>query len=428
MLTDWIHWLSCRHPEQLLAFLWALLLVDSPRYAFSKLFICWWDLARGTWHWFRGTRSQEAFTYCPSVCTILSAYNEEATIEAALVSVCGSYPKLQIIVVTDGSTDQTPQVARAFADKHPEVMVLHRSERGGKASAVNFALNYAQAEVIVIMDTDSHLGPSALWEIVQPLRDPEVAAVSASVLVRNPFFNLASWFQAYEYLQTIFVGRMVSAKAGILGVVSGAFGAFRRETLDRSMGYDVGPDEDTDLTLFVRKTGFKVAFAPYAQCFTGVPTNWYTLFKQRRRWDLGEIIRCYCRKHIDLAYVWNRNFRLGNLICLMDSWFFRIFFQVGIWAWLIWFLVFLPADWGMILLTLYLGYLLFEMIQVLTVFYFSLSLKRDILVCAVLPLVPFYQLFLFLIRSLALVEETFFRKSFDQDYVPARVRQATWRW
>lgn len=428
MFTDWTHWLSWLHPNELLIFVWALLLVDSPRYAFSKIMLCLWDMGQSVRRRLRGIPAAPSYTHCPSVCAVVAAYNEEETIAATLQSIWGTYPRLEMLVIDDGSSDATGSVVRAFAESHAGVQVLRREERGGKASAVNFALAYARAEVVVIVDADSHLAPSAIWEIVQPLQDPEVGAVSATVLVRNPFDSLATWFQAYEYVQTIFIGRMVSSALGILSIVSGAFGAFRRTVLEQGKGYDVGPDEDTDLTLFVRKTGTKIAFAPYAQCFTNVPATWRQLFRQRRRWDLGEIVRCYCRKHIDLAYFWGANFRFRNLGCILDTWLFRILFQAGIWAWIIWFFLHPPAHWDMILLTLYLGYTVFEVSQALAVFYFTQDLRRDALICAVVPLVIIYQAFLFLVRTLAILEEIFFRSSFDEEYVPAHVRQATWHW
>jgi cellulose synthase/poly-beta-1,6-N-acetylglucosamine synthase-like glycosyltransferase len=112
---------------------------------------------------------------------------------------------------------------------------------------------FARAEIIVCVDTDSHLQPHAIWEIVQPLADPEVGAVAGTVLARNAETNLCTWLQAAEYLRTIFVGRMLSSRLGVLGIVSGAFGAFRREAVERLKGWDVGPGEDGDLVLRLRR-------------------------------------------------------------------------------------------------------------------------------------------------------------------------------
>jgi cellulose synthase/poly-beta-1,6-N-acetylglucosamine synthase-like glycosyltransferase len=427
VLLDWTHWLSSLHPDQLLMLLGGLLLMDAPRYAFSKIIMCLWDSGLNFWQWARGHQAEPAFTYCPSVCVVIAGYNEEETIEATLQSLWGSYPKLEIVVVDDGSLDRMTPIARRFARNHAGVQVVRRPERGGKASATNAALLHTRAEVIVVVDADSDLGPSAVWEIVQPLADPEVGAVAGAVLARS-FTNLVTWLQAYEYLHSIFVGRILSARMGILGIVSGAFGAFRRAALDRVMGWDVGPPEDLDLTLTLRKAGYKIAFAPYAQCYTDLPPTWWALIKQRLRWDRSGAIRNHCRKHLDMAFFWRGNFRFSDFCVVLESWFFNIFCMYGIWAWVIW-ICFnpIPHLWQL-LLSLYLCYIVFELIQVLSVFLYSTAPARDALICAVFALAPLYNFVLLAVRLVATTEEIFLRKSFEDNYVPARVRQATWRW
>ena len=428
MLTNWIHWLSALHPEQLLAFLIALLLTDTPRYALSKIALCSWDCGRSLWRWLAGVPRQPSFSYCPSVCVVVAGYNEEETIAATLTSLWGTYPRLEIVVVDDGSTDRMEAEARRFARSHDGVLVLRRPERGGKSSAMNWGLSYTRAEVIVVVDSDSDLGPSALWELVQPMQDPRVGAVSGAVVARNPFVGLATWLQAYEYLSTIFVGRMLSAWVGILGIVSGAFGAFRRSALERVNGWDVGPPEDLDLTLTLRKCGYRIAFAPYSQCFTELPPTWWGLIKQRLRWERSGVIRNHCRKHLDMAFFWRPQFRFSNLLVVLEAWFFNVFCMYAIWLWCACFVFDLPSDWWQILLTLYLCYLVFELIQVAADLVYSNAPSRDVLISMVFFLVPFYQMVLLAVRLVATTEEIFLRKSYQDNYVPARVREATWRW
>jgi cellulose synthase/poly-beta-1,6-N-acetylglucosamine synthase-like glycosyltransferase len=409
-------------------FLGALLLTDGPRYALSKIVLCLADCGRKTWHWLCGAPPAERFSYCPSVSAIIAGHNEADTIEATLESLWGTYPHLEIIVIDDGSTDAMTARAKHFARSHAGVQVLRRPERGGKSSAMNFGLRYATGEVIVVIDADSHLGPAAIWEIVQPLRDPAVGAVSATVIARNPFTNLCTWLQSYEYLSTIFVGRMLAAWMGILGIISGAFGAFRRSVLEEVKGWDVGPPEDLDLTMAIRKAGYRIAYAPYAQCFTELPDTWYGLMRQRLRWERSGVIRNHCRKHLDLAHFWGPNFRWSNFFMLAEAWFFNVFCLYAIWVWIVWFCITLPPGWWQVLLVLYLCYIGFELIQVLATMYYSTALGRDLLICAVFPLVPFYQLFLLAVRLWATTEEIFFRASFRDNYVPEKVRRATWHW
>ena len=181
------------------------------------------------------------------------------------------------------------------------------------------------------MDGDSHLEPAAIWEIVQPFSDPEVGAVSGAVLARNQDTNLCTWLQSYEYLRCIFVGRMFAARMDVLGVSSGAFGAYRRTALRRVMGWDVGPGEDGDLTLRLRKAGYRIAFTPYAQCFTNLPTSWIRLLKQRRRWEWAAVT-FECRKHVDMGNCFSPNFRLSNLAVLLDRWIFNVLSVYALWG------------------------------------------------------------------------------------------------
>jgi cellulose synthase/poly-beta-1,6-N-acetylglucosamine synthase-like glycosyltransferase len=406
----------------------ALLLTDAPRYALSKILLCVVDWVRDTWRRVRGLSRPAVFDYCPSVCAIIAGYNEEDTIEATLASIWGTYPWMEIIVVDDGSIDDMVGAARRFAHTHDRVRVLRREERGGKSSAMNWARIYTQAEIIVVVDADSHLGPAAIWEMAQPFQDPRVGAVAGAVLARNPFTSLATWLQAYEYLSTIFVGRMVAAKLGILGIVSGAMGAFRRTALEQVGGWDVGPPEDLDLTLALRKMGYRVAFAPYAECFTELPTTWTALARQRLRWERSGVVRNHCRKHLDLAHPWAPHFRFSNFFTVLESWFFNIFCMYGIWIWAIWFFYTLPDDWWQILLVLYFCYLTFEFIQILVGIYYSNAPRRDLVIYTVFFVVPLYQMFLLTVRGIATTEEILFRKSFQDNYVPERVRHATWHW
>lgn len=389
-----------------------------------------WDMVRDTWLWLRGGSEQpETFSYCPSVSVVIAGYNEADNIEATLTSLWRSYPRLEVIVVDDGSEDGMADVARRFARSHPGIMVLSRRRRGGKPSALNFGLNYATGEVIVFVDADSHLGEQAIWRIVQPLKDPQVGAVSATVLARNTFTNLVTWFQAYEYLNTIYVGRQLLARLGILSIVSGAFGAYRRDVLRRTCGADVELAEDFDLALKARKAGYEIAFAPLAQCFTNVPDTWRALMRQRLRWEESSILRLVCRKHIDMANFRSPNFRWRNFMVLLELWTFNIFCVIGIWAYVVWFTFAVPvAVWDMMVVTLYFGYVGFELVQALSVLFYSRDLRRDLWICAIFPLAPLYQLLLFLVRSRALIEETFLRKSYEMNYIPVHVRETTWRW
>ena len=425
MFSGWIHWLSSQRADELLFFLMPLLLLDVPRYCLGGVVVCLWDALIGVFAPAAGRPC--AYEHCPSVCVVVAGLNEADTIEATLRSLWGSYPKLQIIVVDDGSTDEMAAVAKQFAAAHDQVLVLRKPERGGKSSALNFALPFTKAEIVVCVDADSHLEPQAIWEIVQPFADGRVGAVGGTVRARNGSTGLVTRLQSAEYLRSIFVGRMLTSRLGMLGIVSGAFGAFRREALDRAKGWDVGPGEDGDLVLRLRKASWRIVHAPYAQCRTNLPTSWSRLFKQRRRWAWATVT-FECRKHVDMANVFSRNFRLSNLALVAEAWTFDIVLTFAFFAYLGWLAVAQSGLLGYVLLTNYAAYLVVELIQWLVLMYYSPNRLRDgkSLLCA--PWMPLYYSFLKGATLVAVLEETLFRRSFDDSFVPQHVRQVTWRW
>lgn len=422
MWIEFIHWISWLFPEELWVLIGPVLLVYGPRYALGQWCMCVWDTLRG-----RLEPPDLSAAYCPTVCVILTGYNEQDTIVGTLDSLCGGYPKLEIIVVDDGSTDQTFNLVRRFIQDRKGIRLLGKPRRAGKSSSFNYALRYTQAEIIVNVDADSELGPNAIRRVVEPFRNPRVGAVSGCVLVRDPFKSVMSWVQAFEYLLGIFVGRMFSHRMNILSIASGAFSAFRREALVRVGGWDPGPGEDGDITFKLLKAGYLVRFAPYAECLTSVPTNWGWLFRQRRRWNTCEI-RNRCRKHIDLLYFWQKHFRLSNALMLLDSLFFQIGMVYVFWFAVLWCVVYEGFHNATVLILAYLITSLMFLLQMLVVLAYSSHRLHDARVALAFPLMPAYYLFLKFVHVVAFTEELILRRSFHDDFCPLRVRQATWRW
>ena len=254
-----------------------------------------------------------------------------------------------------------------------------------------------------------------------------MGAVAGTVLARNGNVNLVSQLQAAEYLRSIFLGRMLSSRLGVLGIVSGAFGAYRREALIRAGGWDVGPGEDGDLVLRLRKSGWHIVHAPYAQCMSNVPLTWRQLFKQRRRWEWAAVT-LECRKHVDLANIHSPNFRFSNLALLLDTWFFRIGMTLAFFVYLLLLPWMKVHSLGFVLLTNYVLYLGFELVQWVVLLYYTPNLRRDAWAILCLPLVPCYYMFLKVASLVAMVEEFLWRRSYDDNFVPSHVRQVTWHW
>lgn len=427
MWNDWIQWLSSLPPDQLAWLLAPILLFDAPRYAVSMSVLCLRDIVADATRWLLGTEEPPTYSYCPTVTVIIAGLNEGGTIGQTLASVWGRYPRMEVIVVDDGSSDDMARVALDFAHTHPHVIVLKNPRRGGKSSALNFALPFVKSELIVCVDGDSHLEEESIWEIVQPFADPQVGAVSGTVCARNPFVGLVTWLQGFEYLRCIFVGRMLLARLDILGVISGAFGAFRKSALDRMMGWDVGPGEDGDMTLRLRKSGYRIAFQPYAQCFTNLPTSWWRLLKQRRRWEWAAIT-FECRKHVDLANVFSPNFHWTNLGVLLDRWIFNVGLVYVLWGYLLWVTFHVHENTWKQFFLYYLVYVVFDFVTLGVILYYSTQRWRDLCIGLCAPLTPFYGLLLKGVAVLALTEEMLTRRSFRDSFVPEHVRRATWHW
>ncbi|MEZ6031635.1 MAG: glycosyltransferase family 2 protein [Planctomycetaceae bacterium] len=427
MLIEWSNWVSSLRTDELVFALGILLCIDAPRYVYSVILMAVWDLLKS----FRTGRlpgpELSEYQYCPCVSVIIAGHNEAETIASTMESVWNRYPAVQLIVVDDGSTDGMASAAQSFAAGRENILVIRRERRGGKSSALNMGLHYATADIVITLDADSMLSENAIFELLQPLRDPNVAAVSATVLAWNPLASLAAWLQAYEYRQTIFISRMTRGRMGILGIVSGAFGAFRTSVLRQIGGWDVGPGEDGDLILRIRKAGYSIATAPYANCFTNVPTSWTRLFWQRCRWD-RTVITFECRKHGAMAYPWNRHFQWSNFFLLLERWIFNVVCVFMFWFYGVWMFTVYPESSLKLLGILYLCGLCLEGLQMLVLLFYSDRFKDDLLLSAVLPLYPFYQVFLKTVDLFALSREILFHDSNLDNFVPSHVRRATWRW
>jgi poly-beta-1,6-N-acetyl-D-glucosamine synthase len=234
---------------------------------------------------------------------------------------------------------------------------------------------------------------------------------------------------AVEYTQSIFVGRRVSAKLGVLPIASGAFAGYRREVVERVKGFDVGPGEDLDLTLKIRKLGYTVDFAQYATCHTEVPTRWKSLIKQRRRWDGDGPVRHLLRKHGDLTNPLQRHFSLTNFLTFWDSIVFNLMCGLGLLVWLIvmWTYGTLHTE-PYVAFTLYASAVAFELLPLIALFYYSKTIKRDAVLMLAAPIMPIYRLMLLFVRIYANIGEIFWRRSYYEPHVPPHVAEATWRY
>ncbi len=225
----------------------------------------------------------------PGVSILVPAYNEGASIQASIRSLLElDYPNYEILVIDDGSTDDTYAKARAMEGRYSgaRVRVLHRSN-GGKARALNLGISAASEDLILCMDGDSKLAPASLRRAVRHLNDPTVGAVAGNVKVVNRV-NMLTRLQALEYVEGLNIIRHAQAFLRSVVIIPGPFGLFRKRVLLEAGGYDVDTyAEDADLTLEILERGWKIRYEPEAVAFTEAPEGMRDLMKQRYRWTRG---------------------------------------------------------------------------------------------------------------------------------------------
>ncbi|MGC2333619.1 MAG: glycosyltransferase [Candidatus Acidiferrales bacterium] len=237
--------------------------------------------------------------YKPRVTILIPAYNEESvivdTVRAALAS---GYPRLEVLVVDDGSTDRTAGLVHDHFGRDRRVRLLQQPNRG-KPSALNHGLSEAAGEVIVSIDADTIVDPEAVPRLVRHFADPQVGAVAGNVKVANRHKWITRW-QALEYITSQNLEKRAFDLLNCIPVVPGASGAWRADVLRESGGFSGETvAEDTDLTLTIRRHGWKILYDEDAIGRTEVPETIDTLIRQRFRWTYGTLQAVW--KHRDTA-------------------------------------------------------------------------------------------------------------------------------
>ncbi len=253
------------------------------------------------------TRQTYAKPIYPTISVIVPAYNEEVGITKTLDSIAASnYPHTQIIVVNDGSTDNTHnKITQWLKDSNTNSECLYiNQDNGGKAKALNNALNQATGEIIVTVDADSVVAANTLFEIVQPFKDEQVGAVAGNIVV-HASGNLLTWVQQLEYLVGFMIKRADSFFNSVY-IIGGAAAAYRTSALQQVGHFDHRLiTEDIELSVRMLSAGFKTKFASKAAVITEAPTKIGCLVKQRLRWKYGRIQTLY--KHRSLFFSRNHN-------------------------------------------------------------------------------------------------------------------------
>src|SRR5713226_5460419 len=225
----------------------------------------------------------------PSVTVLIPAHNEESVIVQTVTSVLVSdFKDLHLIVVNDGSTDTTGELLEENFSHQPRVRIIHQVNRG-KAAALNLAMSQADSEIVVTIDADTEIEPDAISKLIRHFADPRVGAVAGNVKVGNRSRWLTRW-QALEYITSQNMEKRAFGLLNCITVVPGALGAWRAKAIEAAGGITADTvAEDADLTIAIRRLGWRVGYDEEAIAWTEAPEKPGQLIRQRFRWTFGTL-------------------------------------------------------------------------------------------------------------------------------------------
>ncbi|HXZ18466.1 MAG TPA: glycosyltransferase [Candidatus Acidoferrales bacterium] len=265
-------------------------------------------------------REPEHPDYQPLVSVVIPAHNEEVAIEATVRSALASeYPYIEVVVVDDGSTDRTAEILDSRFGADPRVRIHHQVNRG-KPAALNQALSMCAGEIVVTIDADTMVHPMAIGRLVRHFVDAGTGAVAGNVKVGNRTRWITRW-QALEYITSQNMEKRAFDLLNCITVVPGALGAWRAEAIRNVGGFAADTlAEDTDLTISLRRRGWRISYDEEAEAYTEAPESPGALIRQRFRWTYGTLQSVW--KHRDTLL--RRRYGSLGLIALPNIFLFQI--------------------------------------------------------------------------------------------------------
>jgi cellulose synthase/poly-beta-1,6-N-acetylglucosamine synthase-like glycosyltransferase len=271
---------------------------------------------------------QKKADFHPFVSIIVPVFNEGKILNSSIESLLDiDYPNYEILIVNDGSTDDTATVGESLVGFHKgsnglvKVSLINKPN-GGKSKALNAGIQYSEAQFVLCMDGDSQLTPNTLKLAMRHFDDPAVGAVAGNVKVQNRKKMLTD-LQALEYLEGLNLARSAQGFLKMVNIIPGPIGVFRKVTL-RDAGFYSSDTfaEDADVTLKILSKGWKIIYEPNAVAYTEAPASIYQLLKQRYRWTRG--ILQAIRKH--KRYLYNPTVNFNNSFIMWS-----MFYEALIW-------------------------------------------------------------------------------------------------
>ncbi|HUX91228.1 MAG TPA: glycosyltransferase [Gallionellaceae bacterium] len=349
-----------------------------------------------------GGATPESDHKLPFITIVVPAYNEGRIIQTAIRSLLEiDYPHYEVLVVDDGSTDDTYERACEMINVTDKCIVTVLTKaNAGKANALNTGMGHAKGDFILNMDGDSKLSPNTLRDCIRHFDDPKIGAVAGNVKVVNRD-NAITRVQALEYVEGLALLRKAQSYARMVNIIPGPLGMFRKSALRQVRGYDDDTfAEDCDLTLKLLFEGWHIIYEPRAIAWVETPSHMIDLLKQRYRWTRG-ILQAIKKHAWSLRHphkagangfiLWYMLFE--GVLCPISNVTGNIFF---VWVGFKYDLTILVAFW----------WLQLTILDLATAAYCVIIEKEDtLLIVYALVLRIFYQLFVDVAKILASIEE-----------------------
>jgi poly-beta-1,6 N-acetyl-D-glucosamine synthase len=343
------------------------------------------------------TRIKEETAIFPRISILVPAFNEAKTIKNCIESLHAlDYPNFEIIVIDDGSTDKTFEIA-----KKCDYAKVFSQENQGKPVALNNGISRSSGEIILTVDADTELDKNALKTIAKRFAaNSKLGAVAGNVKVKKEP-TILNTIQSAEYATGINLIRKGQSVLGTVMIVPGPVAALKKKAIEK-VGFfsDDTFAEDFDITVKILKEGYKIEYEERSLAYTDAPKNTEDLIKQRRRWYRGMIQ--VLDKHKSMYF--NRKYGIVGLLGIPNLWFdaFAPFLNIG-------FLLITLITWIITgeFSASFFGIMVYLGISLgLGIVGLSLEPKPEKRNYLVLPLLLFYNIFLDGIRIMSLTEET----------------------
>ena len=393
------------------------LVFDIPRYTFSLVSYALFGLRRLSGG--HGTPSNKA-----RISVIVPTFNGGNGLAPTIASLrAQTLQPFEIIVVDDGSTDRTRATAQRAREQGLIDMVICHGTRCGRSAAINHAARFASGEFLLTVDADTEFEPDALARLAAVFDDPQVGGASCNIAISNERDSLWTALQSVEYLMSISAGRAVLDVIGAIACLSGACSMYRRDAFIRQGGLDVGPGEDLEVSLRLRRLGCHIRFVPDAWARTHGPKAGLGLLRQRARWDRDALrVRFLMYGEFRLIHPFEH---LRDTLQRLDFIVFDLVPTLSFPFYLAYVALLFGAAQGLaFLLAIYVVLLWISMFN-LALAFLLFDRRASFYALGASLIFPFYQgVYLKCARFFSYSAEIVFASSRKDDFVPPRVRRA----